>query len=669
MPFINELSKANSPYLLQHANNPVNWYPWSEAAFTRARTENKPILLSIGYAACHWCHVMAHESFEDEETAKLMNDLFINIKVDREERPDLDKIYQTTHYLLTQQSGGWPLTVFLTPDLTPFFSGTYFPKESRYHLPAFKEVLRAIAKSYQERPQDIQQQNAELMRFLNQTAKHEHNALLTDKPLQLAIEQFQQQYDVKYGGFGHAPKFPQTPKLAFLLARSSPLAVNTLLHMGNGGINDQLSGGFYRYSVDEKWLIPHFEKMLYDNGQLLDLYAQAATLYPDLPFASIAKETAEWLIHTMQDKAGGYYSSLDADSEGHEGRYYIWKRETVQSLLTKEEFALIELYFGLNLPANFEGEWHFYVALPLIQVAEKLNLTLNKAQDLFLSAKKKLLSARIKRIPPALDNKILTAWNSLAIKGMLKTGILLNDAKLIQSAYSALNFIQENLWINGRLLASSYEGKTSLPTYLDDYAFLCDALLHALQYKWDSKQFQFLQHLLKITLTHFYDNKNGGFYFTADDHETLLYRPKSLMDEVLPSSNGILVQILLIASHLLNEVTYSDAAEKTLRAAFPVLLQYPGEHVSLLQALNYYLKPPTIIIIRGSQPEIQEWKEAIKNPQYFVFAIPSNEAHLPPPLSAKKPQGAICAYICEGTKCTEVIDNFEEFSKLTLEDK
>ncbi len=660
----NHLAGESSPYLLQHEHNPVDWYPWGEEALAKARHENKPILLSIGYAACHWCHVMAHESFEDEATAEIMNRLFVNIKVDREERPDLDKIYQTAHYLLTQRSGGWPLTVFLTPDtLAPFFSGTYFPPQARYRLPAFKDVLQAIADLYQHKMADIQIQNSQLLQALTPQSADIIDQRLNSQPLQHAQQVLQRAFDPVNGGFNGAPKFPQAPKLEFLLRIESPIAPFTLQHIAAGGIYDQIAGGFYRYSVDDHWRIPHFEKMLYDNAQLLFLYAQAAQYYADPAFTAVTHDTAHWIINSMQAKDGGYYSSLDADSEGHEGKYYVWDKEEVKALLNQQEFDLINVHFGLEHPANFENHWHFYVAMPLGLAANELQIHPAKAQELLNSAKEKLLTTRAKRIPPGLDDKILTSWNALMIKAMLTAGTIFNKAEYIDSALRALTYIKKYHWHNSRLLAVSKQSKAHLPAYLDDYAYLIDALLTSLQSSWDSDHLDFAVKLADILLKHFYDTQSGGFYFTADDHEKLLYRPKSMTDEAIPAGNGIAARALFILGHLLGNTRYISAAETTLQSAWPMLAHYPAEHPNLLLALQDYLEPPQLIILRGNKHDMMKWRDACKSPRNYIFMVADDVVNLPEAIADKSARGRTCAYVCQGMVCRNVIEDIDELRK------
>ncbi|MBA2653084.1 MAG: thioredoxin domain-containing protein [Tatlockia sp.] len=655
----NRLIEEPSPYLQQHAYNPVDWYPWGEAAFAKAQKEGKPILLSIGYAACHWCHVMAHESFEDESAAKLMNELFVSIKVDKEERPDLDKIYQTSHYLLSQQSGGWPLTVFLTPDKIPFYSGTYFPKEEHPQLPAFKRVLEEIASFYHKHPDKIQNQVLQVQKVLGQQELEKIKQKISHEPLELGLNTLGERYDSIYGGFGQAPKFPQVSRLEYLLANNSQLAFASLMHIAKGGIYDQLSGGFYRYSVDERWNIPHFEKMLYDNGQLLMLYAQAGKAYSEPYFKEIARETAEWVIKDLQAAKGGFYSSFDADSEGVEGKFYRWQPAEISKLLSKDEFAVVNFYYGLDNEPNFEGYWHFYVAQSMDFVCKLLNIQQEDAERLLASAKKKLLKERNKRAAPFRDEKILTSWNSLMIKGLLIAGANLKEPRFIAAGQKALDFIQQNLWQENQLLASYKEGKAYLGAYLDDYAFLLDSLLTSLQVSWNSEHLSFAIILADKILDSF-AAESGGFFFTAEHHEKLLYRPKAMMDEATPSGNGILLRAFLILGHLLGESRYLNAAEQTLQSAWPMLMQHPAEHCSILLGLKEYLMPSPMFVIRGDKDEIKLWQEDIQSLSNYSFAIPAEALNLPESLALKKPQGKACAYLCRGMQCEDVISSRED---------
>jgi uncharacterized protein YyaL (SSP411 family) len=661
----NHLTGETSPYLQQHAHNPVDWHPWNNEALNKARKENKPILLSIGYAACHWCHVMAQESFANPETAKLMNDNFINIKVDREERPDLDKIYQAANFLLTQRSGGWPLTVFLSPDdLTPFYSGTYFPSESRHNLPAFNDVLRTVADIFKQQQHTIIKQNEALRKALNYQATPTA-VVLSKKLIDQANKTLDSTYDAINGGFGNAPKFTHPTSLEFLLRESSPLVTQTLHHMANGGIYDQLSGGFFRYSTDAEWHIPHFEKMLYDNAQLLYLYAESSRRYGQPFFAKIARKTGTWVLKTMQAPDGGYYSSLDADSEHEEGKYYLWNRAEIDTLLTTNENKIISLYYGLDKPPNFENHWHFYIAQQLDSVATHFKLSPIEVKQLIASSKQKLLTAREKRIPPRCDNKILTAWNSLMIKALMSAGDTLQEETFIHSAARALNFIEQNLWLNKRLFATYQNGKARFAGYLDDYAFLLQAVITTLQTQWQTKHIHFAIDLAESLLNHFYDHTAGGFYFTANDHEQLLHRPKSMMDEAIPAGNGIAAHALLTLGYLLGKPSYIKAAEKTITAAWPTLSKYPSEHSSLLLALENLLDPPQIVIIRGNIEEIKSWERFCKKQlNTLVFAIPNLEQNLPGLLATHKGTDKPSAFLCKGTQCLAKTQDFAELQRI-----
>jgi uncharacterized protein YyaL (SSP411 family) len=578
----NNLIEETSPYLLQHAHNPVDWFPWGDVAIAKAIREDKPILLSIGYAACHWCHVMAHESFEDQETADLMNELFVNIKVDREERPDLDKIYQTTHALLTQRSGGWPLTVFLSANtLTPFFSGTYFPLHAHNQMPPFKDVLLKIDEIYRLRQDDVIKQNESLQNVLQKTTAAPLEAVqLNDEPLHTARLSLQDTFDPIHGGFGDAPKFPHPIMLEFLMQEKSPMVLKTLLCMAEGGLYDQLRGGFFRYSVDVRWEIPHFEKMLYDNAQLLFLYSLASREFEEPYFADVATETAQWVIAEMQAPEGGYYSSLDADSEGHEGKFYVWNKSQIETILTGEEYQMAKIYFGLDAPGNFDDQWHLHIVEALKTPQEKKMLA---------SAKQKLLSSREQRSRPHRDEKILTAWNALMIKGMLVAGNILDKPEFTASANKALHFIKTNLWNNGQLASSFKDARVKFPGYLDDYAYLLDALMTAMSISDDEKLLEFAKQIADAMLQHFFDSENGGLFFTPAHHEKLLYRPKTMMDESIPAGNGVAVRALLALARVSGNQEYAQAAEKTLLLAWPLLANYPAEHASVLLGLKDFL--------------------------------------------------------------------------------
>ena len=671
----NRLASETSPYLQQHAHNPVDWQPWGPEALQRAHALRKPILLSIGYSACHWCHVMAHESFEDPATARVMNELFVNIKVDREERPDIDKIYQLAHQMLTQRGGGWPLTMFLThDDQRPFFGGTYFPDKPRYGMPAFADLLRRVAEYYREHGEEMRAQNASLVAAFDDLVPPPTAAdtLLDDAPLRAARRDNESQFDRKFGGFGGAPKFPHPTIIDRLLRdwyatanNSAPdlqalfMATLTLTRMAEGGIYDQLGGGFSRYSVDAYWMIPHFEKMLYDNGSMLSVYADAAVATGDALFARVCAETADWLMRDMQSPQGGYYSSLDADSEGHEGKFYVWQPAELRALLPTNEYEILEARFGLDREANFEGkDWHLHAFKAMENVASEHGLTLDDAATLLDAARSKLLRVRTARIWPGRDEKILTSWNALAIRGMASAASTLGRQDIERSATRALDFIRQTLWRDGRLLATAKDGKAHLSAYLDDYAYLADAILQLASLRWRGEEIAFAQQLLDVLLAHFEDRERGGFYFTADDHETLIHRSKTFADEAIPSGNGVAAQVLLRYGYLLGEPRYLAAAERTLRASWQVLGRHPSAHMSLLNALEEYLNPPEIVILRGTATAMAEWQRELARryaPHRLVLAIPANANGLPAALGDKTPHGNVVAYSCRGNTCSAPI--------------
>lgn len=588
----NRLAGETSPYLLQHAANPVNWHPWGERALALAREGNKPILLSIGYSACHWCHVMAHESFEDAGVAAVMNELFVNIKVDREERPDLDQIYQSAHQMLTSRPGGWPLTMFLTPDGTPFFGGTYFPNVPRHGLPAFTDLCRNIANIFHQRPGDIAEQNRSLREMLAGTLPRPASKVSRGgTALEIGRDYLLRNYDSRYGGFGGAPKFPHVSDLAFLLRkadagddRAREAAMTTLRRMAEGGIHDQLGGGFCRYSVDERWEIPHFEKMLYDNGPLLGLYADAWAMSREPRFARVVEETVAWALREMLLPEGGFASSLDADSEGEEGRYYVWDRDEVRALLTDDEWRVACDHWGLDGPANFEhADWHLRVVAPLRPADAPLLAT----------ARVKLLAHREARVHPGRDDKVLTAWNALMIEGLAHAGHVFERPDWVAAARRTLGFLRTVMWRDGRLLATSRNGQAHLAGYLDDYAFLLLAVLELMRHDSDSDDLPFATALAQTLLDRFEDKIDGGFHFTADDHETLIHRPKPGFDNSMPSGNAVAALALLRLGKLTGERRYVDAAERTLQLFLPQIVRAGGGGSStLLMALEESLALP-----------------------------------------------------------------------------
>jgi len=660
----NRLAQETSPYLQQHAGNPVDWYPWGPEALRRAREENKPVLLSVGYSACHWCHVMAHESFEDEEVAALMNRLFVNVKVDREERPDLDQIYQTAHQMLAQRPGGWPLTMFLSPDGTPFYGGTYFPKTARYGMPGFAELLERIAAIWREKQVEIAQQNEQVSiafsRMLSRSAAHRSS--FDDAPVRAALENLRASFDARLGGFGAAPKFPHPTDLELCLrayAKSGDraaleMARTTLARMCDGGIYDQLGGGFCRYSVDAQWMIPHFEKMLYDNGPLLGLLADAWMATGEARFAQCAEQTAGWMMREMQSPEGGYFSSLDADSEHEEGKFYVWTREEAQALLSAKEYALVAAHYGLDRAPNFEERhWHLYVAKPLAPGGETL----------LAAARAKLVAARDQRVRPGRDEKVLVSWNALAMRGMAHAGRVFGRADWIDSARRALEFVRARMWQGGRLVATYKDGTAHLNAYLDDYAFLLAALLELLQARFAAADLEFAEALAEVMLEQFEDREAGGFFFTSRDHETLIHRPKPGHDNATPSGNAVAAWALGRLAALTGDDRYRRAAEQTIALFYPTMQQHPGGFGAMAIALEEVIAPPAVLVLRGEPAALEQWAAELACellPDTTVLAIPNGAPALPPVLDKPRRPEPVNGWLCRGVTCLEPLTNLAE---------
>jgi uncharacterized protein YyaL (SSP411 family) len=627
---------------------------------------------------------MAHESFEDAATAAVMNELFVNIKVDREERPDLDRIYQIAQQMLMQRGGGWPLTMFLSPqDQRPFFGGTYFPNTPRYGMPAFAELLRRVAEFYHTRKTDIAQQGEALQAAFAELSPSpaSPSTALTLEPIDRARERLAGNFDARYGGFGGAPKFPHPGNIDLLLrcwrtsaAGEQPdlhslyMATLTLTRMAEGGIFDQLAGGFSRYSVDEYWMIPHFEKMLYDNAQLLRVYSQAAVATGESLFRRAANETADFLIRDMRSPEGAFWSTLDADSEGHEGKFYVWDAAEVRNLLPADAYDMFAARFGLDRAANFEGLWHLHVYRSHEEVANDLGLAREVVEKRIDESRVTLLAARERRIHPGRDEKILTSWNGLAVAAFCVASRALARGDLAAVAMSAVDFIRDRLWHNGRLLAVSMQAQARFPAYLDDYAFLLDGLIELLQTHWRTADLDFAIALAEVLLNHFEDRVAGGFFFTADDHESLIHRSKSFADEAVPSGNAVAARTLTHLGLLLGETRYLDAAARTIRAGWSGIEQYPHGHAAMLIALEEHLEPPSIVVIRGRAAEVEPWRAELARayaPHRLVFAIPSDVGQLPAGLEQKAVLAETVAYICKGMTCSEPIRSLEGLARLS----
>ena len=668
----NRLARASSPYLRQHADNPVDWYPWGAEALARARHQNKPILLSIGYSACHWCHVMAHESFADPAVAAAMNAQFVNIKVDREERPDLDQIYQTAHALLTRRSGGWPLTVFLTPDGAPFFAGTYFPKHGRYGLPGFIDILPRVAAAYREQGPALAAQNAQLAEAMQSLEPSAGSQALPGRAPGAALAALKRSFDPVQGGFGGAPKFPHVAELEFCLRAfgasrdhdAHNVVRTTLARMADGGIHDQLGGGFCRYSVDAEWSIPHFEKMLYDNGPLLGLYADTARSSGDARFGDVARGIAGWMQREMRAPDGAFYASLDADSDGAEGRFYVWNRDEARALMSQEQWDVAAPFFGLDRPPNFEGHaWHLRVVTPLAQVAADLGLALPTAQARLAAARAAMTRARESRVRPGRDDKVLTAWNALAVAGLARAARALDDRRYAEQASVALDGLLHTAWRNGRLHATREGDGPGLPGYLDDHAFLLQALVELMQARFRPQDWLLAGEIADALLERFEDRERGGFWFTSHDHERLFHRHKPGHDNATPSGNGVAASALVSLGHLMNEPRYLDAAERVVRLFAPTLTDAPGGRASLLTALEDLEAPPTTVLLRGDPRESHEWQRALERVYRPTVRVLDVAGVRPLPAALDKgaaPAHGATAWICRGTTCLPPIRTLHE---------
>lgn len=603
----NQLVNESSPYLLQHADNPVEWYPWGEEALRLAAEQDKPILLSIGYAACHWCHVMAHESFEDEETAVYMNEHFINIKVDREERPDLDGIYMQSVVALTGQ-GGWPMTVFLTPDGRPFYGGTYFPPTPRYGMPSFMQLLGGIVDAWETKRGEIDEQAGNIADHIRRTVPLSSQGNTLEKSMfPRAVQVLAKNFDARQGGFGGAPKFPPSMTLEFLLRyhlqtgdeHALHMAELTLQKMAHGGMYDQLGGGFARYATDVNWLVPHFEKMLYDNALLTRVYLHAYQITGRLLYRRIVEETLDFVTRELRHSSGGFYSSYDADSEGEEGKFYVWDAAEIEAVLG-DDAPLFMTYYDVRPSGNWEGHTILNIPKDPALVAQEAGLELTEVEAKMAAAKQKLYDVRANRVWPGLDDKVLTAWNGLMLAAFAEAGRVLQRPDYTETAVLNAEFLYETMWVNGRLLRTWKAGsEAKYNGYLEDYAYLADGLLALYQNVFDERWFVWARELADVMLTHFHDQKDGGFFDTSDDHEQLIYRPKDVQDNATPSGNAMAAGVLLQLSLYTGEGRYWDVAETAVSGLYAPMLQHPSAFGQWLCAATFLLGEPQEVAIVG----------------------------------------------------------------------
>lgn len=679
----NRLAQESSPYLLQHQDNPVNWYPWGEEALTIAKVEDKAILLSIGYSACHWCHVMAHESFEDAETAAMMNRLFVNIKVDREERPDIDGIYMDAVTAMTGQ-GGWPLTVFLTPDGIPFYGGTYYPPEPRYGMPSFKQLMAAIEDAYEHQREGLIEQGNKLLTHIRQrTLLASREEALNDTIFSRAFEQLMRSFDARWGGFSTSgPKFPQPMGLEFVLryyhrsndVRARRMLDTTLTRMAYGGMYDQIGGGFARYSVDEKWLIPHFEKMLYDNGQLAALYLHAYQAVGNPLYKRVAEETLAYLQREMIDPQGGFYSSQDADSEGEEGKFFIWTVAELERLLTPEEARIVRSYYAVTPGGNFEGESVLWVPTEPSIVAANLNLSEKVMQERLASAKAKLFAARRQRIAPGTDTKVLVSWNSLAISAFAEASRILNNPAYAEVAIRAARFILETMRTpDGKLLRTwkANPGVAKLNGYLEDYAYFIVALTYLYEATFDPTWLREAEALTTIMVAEFSDDK-GGFYDTGRSHEALVIRPKDLLDNAMPSGNAMAALALLRMGAYLDNAPYRATAEQSLKLLGQALGEQPQAFGHWLVGLDWLLTPTAELALVGEAAAVAPFLHPIYRRflpnKIVIHATDDAEAaeqsdFLPLLRDRTLRDGLPTAYLCENFVCQQPVTTADALEK------
>jgi uncharacterized protein YyaL (SSP411 family) len=596
---MNQLSREISPYLLQHADNPVNWQPWGPEALRRAKEEQKPIFLSIGYSACHWCHVMAHESFEDAGVAELLNREFVSIKVDREERPDLDQVYMEAVQAMTGQ-GGWPMSVFLTPDQKPFFGGTYWPREARGGMPGFIDVAAAVAAAWRDRRDDVLRQAEQAVDYLQQPRfAGSKSAELTAAPLEAAESNCHQAFDPRFGGFGGAPKFPHATELKLLLARWRKsrrddlleMVTVTLDRMAAGGIYDQLGGGFHRYSVDDQWLVPHFEKMLYDNAMLADCYLTAWEATRREDYRRIVRETLDYVLRDMTDPSSGFYSAEDADSEGEEGKFYVWTPQEIEAVLGRDRAAAFGKVYDVSAAGNFEGHNILNLSKPIAICAKMLGRDEAELEVELAADRRALLAARSSRVRPGRDDKVLVSWNGLMITAFARAGAALDEPRYRAAAACAADFILKELRDSaGRLLHCWRAGQARHLAFLDDYASLCNALIALYETQSDPRWLNEAVKLADGILAQFMDADQGGFFYTANDHEPLIARKKELFDAPVPSSTGLAVTALLRLSRYAGRDDFRRAAEETLRASADLMSRASLGVAQLLLGLNEWLE-------------------------------------------------------------------------------
>ncbi len=668
----NRLINETSPYLLQHANNPVDWYPWGEEALERARSEDKPILLSIGYSACHWCHVMERESFENETIAGLMNDNFVSIKVDREERPDLDQVYMQAVQMLTG-SGGWPMTVFLTPEGKPFYGGTYFPPEDRQGMPGFPRLLTSIAEAYSTNRGEIDRVTKQLTTQMSQSNQvSQGTSILTVDILHKAYSSLATNFDYQNGGFGNAPKFPQPMTPEFLLRyyhhgynpRALELVELTLEKMAYGGIYDQIGGGFHRYSTDAYWLVPHFEKMLYDNALLARLYLHTYLITGRALYRRVVEETLDYVLREMTDSSGGFYSAQDADSEGVEGKFFVWSPDEINSVMGDADGEVFAGYYGVTGAGNFEGKNILNIRQDPEEFAETKGLTADQLGDIINRGSKALLEVREQRIHPMRDDKVLASWNGLMLRSFAEAAAALGRPDYLAVAIKNAEFLARSMKSDGRLLRTYRDGQAKLLGYLEDYSFVIDGLLALYEATFDLRWLDEAVTLADSMIELFWDEGIGGFYDTGSDHETLVVRPRDVFDNAQPCGGSVASDVLLRLAVFTGNNDYSAKATVPLRSLHQAMSQSPGGTGHWLSALDFYVSPPKEIAVIGPRddPTTQALLDTVFHrflPNKVVMgvetplipAVDNSEADIPLLAGRGMVGGLPSAYVCQNYAC------------------
>ncbi len=680
----NRLATETSPYLLQHAENPVDWYPWGDEALAKAREEDKPMLVSIGYSACHWCHVMEHESFENAEIAAKMNDLFVNIKVDREERPDLDSIYMAAVQAMTGH-GGWPLNVFLTPDGTPFYGGTYFPPDDRGGMPGFPRVLDAVADAYLARRDEVDENAEQIRELLRRASKTlPEPGELSEEIERAAAEQLARTFDARNGGFGAAPKFPQPAIVEFLLRqaaraddqRAEAMARRTLDRMANGGIYDHVGGGFHRYAVDAVWLVPHFEKMLYDNAQLASAYLAAYQAYGDERYRRVAEETLDFVARELTDPSGGFLSTLDADTEGHEGRFYVWTVEEIESALAAREAEIARAWFNVEPGGNFEGRTVLATPRAAEAIAAQLGMDEQEFAEAVSRIKATLLEARDQRSRPGRDDKVIAAWNGLMLRAFADGARILHRGDFVEIAERNAAFVLENLQRDGRLLRSWKDGRAAIGGFLEDYAFFVDGLLSLYRATLNTQWLEEAIRLTDVMIADFADHDGAGFFDTAEEHQTPIARPRDLHDGATPAGNSVAADVLLRLGAMTGNADYSNRGAAILRALAGTMKDHPLAAGRYLSALDFYLGPVKEIALAGAVED--EAMQALLDttydrfePNLLVGYVDTEKTTLGQrvPFLSNRPvrDGLATAYFCEHHACLPPVHEPAELLRQLVE--